>query len=94
VKGSGVYAEHLAAARSTGVLTYLKMENFIHRNTDGPGNPYSKVYDRSEVERDFPDFEVTRVYKRFLDAPPLPVTNWTGGHALGWHLWVHLRSRA
>ena len=28
------------------------MENFIHRNTDGALNPYSKVYDLREVERE------------------------------------------
>ena len=28
--------------------------NFVHRNTDGPLNPFARVYDRRDVERDFP----------------------------------------
>lgn len=90
VTGHGIYADHIAQAKQIGLRRYLRMENFIHHNTDGPHNPYSKVYDRATVERDFPDFEIKRIYKRFLDAPPLPVTNWPGGSVLGWHLWVHL----
>jgi 2-polyprenyl-3-methyl-5-hydroxy-6-metoxy-1,4-benzoquinol methylase len=92
-EGEGIYADHVTAAKEVGLRRYLRMENFIHHNTDGPHNPYSKVYDRATVERDFPDFEIRRMYKRFLDAPPLPVTNWPGGSVLGWHLWVHLTPR-
>lgn len=87
---NGVYAQHLENARAKGLFSYLKMENFIHRNTDGPLNPYSKVYDRSMVEKDFPRFQVERIFKRFMHAPPLPV-RWAPLEAqLGWHLWAHL----
>ena len=34
------------------------MNNFIHVSTDGPFNPYSKVYSLKEVREDFPDFFV------------------------------------
>jgi SAM-dependent methyltransferase len=49
------------------------------------------VYDRRRVGRDFPSFRVTRTYKRFMHAPPLPVHRLPGQSLLGWHLWVHLR---
>ena len=66
----GVYSQHLANARKMGILRYLSMSNFIHRNTDGPFNPYSKVYDLSTVRRDFASFKVVRAYRRFMPAPP------------------------
>jgi SAM-dependent methyltransferase len=87
----GVYGGHLANARRMGLGNYLKMSNFIHRNTDGPDNPYSKVYGLREVRLDFPSFRVTRAYKRWMHGPPLPVSWLPLGRLLGWHLWVHLR---
>ena len=88
-----VYGQHLANAREIGLRNYLRMKNFIHRNTDGPLNPYSKVYDVRGIWRDFPDFEVIRAYKRFMHAPPLPVHRLPLAGVLGWHLWAHLRPR-
>jgi len=90
---NGLIGHHIENARSQGLLKYLKMENFIHRNTDGALNPYSKVYDLREVGRDFPDFEIVRSYQRFMHAPPLPVGFLPFEKSLGWHLWVHLKPR-
>jgi len=89
----GIYGEHLKNARRQGLLNYLKMENFIHRNTDGPLNPYSKVYDLSLVAQDFPDFRITKSYRRFMHAPPVPIGWLPLQKTLGWHLWVHLTPR-
>lgn len=88
---SGILGQHLRNARAMGVGNYLKMSNFIHRNTDGPMNPYAKVYDLATVKADFPKFRVVKSYKRFMHAPPLPVTKLPFQKALGWHLWVHLK---
>lgn len=88
-----ILAGHLANARRTGLFRYLRMKNFIHRNTDGPFNPYSSVYDLRKVRRDFPAFEVIRSYKRFMYAPPLPVRALPLERSLGWHLWVHMRPK-
>ena len=88
--GHGMLADHLANARKAGLFHYLRMGEFTHHNTDGPGNPYALVYDRRRVERDFPSFRVTRIYKRFMHAPPLPVHELPGETFLGWHLWIHL----
>lgn len=86
----GMLGRHLANARSMGILRYLDMKNFIHKNTDASLNPYSKVYDLQTVKRDFPDLRIVRSYKRFMDAPPLPVRRLTLEKVLGWHLWVHM----
>jgi SAM-dependent methyltransferase len=93
LRGNGIYTAHLANARQMGLLRYLRMSNFIHRNTDGPHNPYAKVYDLAELRRDFTNFDVARSYKRWMHAPPLPVERLPLGHLLGWHLWAHLRPR-
>jgi SAM-dependent methyltransferase len=86
----GTLAAHLANARDQGLARYLRLEDFVHRNTDGPANPYALVYDRRSIERDFPSFRVTRIYKRFMHAPPLPVHRLPGQTLMGWHLWAHL----
>ncbi|MBN2732493.1 MAG: class I SAM-dependent methyltransferase [Balneolaceae bacterium] len=86
----GIYSQHLANAHKLGIWQYLRMENFIHYNTDGPLNPYSKVYDIPEIKKDFPDFIIIKSYKRFMHAPPLPVRFLPLDRLLGWHLWVHL----
>jgi SAM-dependent methyltransferase len=92
-KARGIHAEHLAKARQRGLIEYLRMRNFIHRNTDGPHNPYSKVYTTAAVGRDFPDFRIVRVHKEFMHAPPLPVHGWPGSSLFGWHLWAHMVPR-
>ncbi|WP_181802880.1 class I SAM-dependent methyltransferase [Streptomyces shenzhenensis] len=84
---------HLENARQVGLMRYLCMSNFLHRNTDGPRNPYSRVYDIPRVRRDFPDFAVRGSEKHFMHAPPLPVHGLGGGKALGWHLWVRMAPR-
>ena len=83
--------QHIRNAKEVGLFEYLKMKNFIHRNTDGPLNPYAKVYTLTEVKRDFPGFEIIKSYKAFMHAPPLPVHGLPGGKIMGWHLWVHMR---
>jgi SAM-dependent methyltransferase len=91
--GETILAKHLGNARKVGLLRYLRLKNFVHHNTDGPYNPYALVYDRKRVEESFPSFAVTRTYKRFMHAPPLPVHGLPGESLMGWHLWVHLVSR-
>lgn len=53
----GIVCGHLGNARREGLWRYLRMSNFIHRNTDGPENPYTKVYDLATVRADFPAFQ-------------------------------------
>ena len=87
----GIYSQHLKQARELGLVRYLKMRNFIHLNTDGPRNPYAKIYDEAAIAKDFPSFELVRTYKRFMHAPPLKVGWLPLERVLGWHLWAHLK---
>lgn len=93
MEGSGIYRDHLMNARKMGVGKYLALDNFINVSTDGPFNPYSKVYGRAEIEADFPDFEIVSTHKEFMHAPPLPVGWLPLAGLMGWHLWAELRPR-
>jgi hypothetical protein len=72
---------------------YLSLETFTHRNTDGPQNPFARVYSLSDVARDFSSFEIVDSFQRYMHAPPLPVHRLPFGDRLGWHLWVTLKAR-
>ncbi|HEX4082012.1 MAG TPA: glycosyltransferase, partial [Acidimicrobiales bacterium] len=86
----GILGDHLDNARREGFSNYLRLERFTHANTDGPKNPFARVYDRARVEQDFPAFTIVASRKWFMHAPPLPVHGLPGGRYLGWHLWVEL----
>jgi len=84
----GTVGTHLANARKIGLRRYLSMAEFIHRNTDGPENPYSKA----AVRTDFTDFDIEYIAQEFMHAPPLPVVLLKPlAGMLGWHMWVYLR---
>ena len=93
VKTDGIYGDHLANARRDGIWKYLSMKNFINVSTDGPFNPYSKVYGCSEIKEDFADFELMKTHKEFMHAPPLPVHWMPLAGVLGWHLWAEMKPR-
>ena len=88
-----IVKQHIKNAKAIGLWNYLKMNTFIHRNTDGPLNPYSKVYDYQLVEKDFNKFDIISSYKQFMHAPPLYVKWLPLENKLGWHLWVHLHPK-
>ena len=93
IKADGIYGDHLANAKKAKIRNYLAMRNFINISTDGPLNPYSKVYGRREITRDFTDFELIETHKEFMHSPPLPVGWLPLAGLLGWHLWATLRPR-
>lgn len=85
--------QHRLNCKKMGLFNYLKMRNFIHRSTDGPMNPYTKVYTLEAIKEDFPDFRVAESFKMWLHAPPLPSHGLPGGSLMGWHLWARLEPR-
>lgn len=94
ISSDEMVGQHVANAREVGLLRYLRMKEFIHRNTDGPLNPYSKVYDIRAVKEDFGNFDIVGHHKEFMHAPPLPVKKLPFAKSLGWHLWVELVPKA
>lgn len=93
VRSSSPLQEHLRNAELLGLRHYLRIERFLHRNTDGPRNPYSRVYSRADVADEFHMFELVDSHIRYMHAPPLPVHRLPGQRWLGWHLWVELHAR-
>ena len=73
MRSSTVLRQHLDNAEAVGLRPYLRLEAFTHRSTDGPLNPYARVYSLRQVAMDFPDFRIIEAYKRYMRAPPLPV---------------------
>ena len=69
---------------------------FLDNNTDGPDNPLSKVYDRSDALRLFGEFSKVRTRVRFLNLRAYPGGESIGRTGLarrlerriGWHLWI------
>jgi SAM-dependent methyltransferase len=93
VRSSALLSAHIDNAERIGLQRYLKLETFTHSNTDGPHNPYSRVYSLPEVTRAFPDFVIRDSYQRYMHAPPLPVHGLPGDGLIGWHLWVTMEAR-
>ncbi len=93
IKGKGIYGDHLDNARGMGIWNYLSMKNFINVSTDGPFNPYSKVYDLKNVRNDFQHFEIVNAEQHFMHAPPLKIKWLPIAGVLGWHLWVWMKPR-
>ena len=86
--------DHLENAERMGLRRYLEMDTFTHYNTDGPLNPFARVYSPAEVVSDFPDFRLLAWSKHYMHAPPLPVHRLRSLERLaGWHLWVSLEAR-
>jgi SAM-dependent methyltransferase len=90
---AGNLSAHLGNAEREGLWEYLRLGRFTHASTDGPANPFSRVYDLATVCRDFPSFRLIRAHKEFMHAPPLPVHGLPGARLMGWHLWVDLEAR-
>lgn len=93
IKVGGIYGDHLDNARKTGIRKYLSMKNFINVSTDGPFNPYSKVYGIKDVRDDFQHFDIVKAEQHFMHAPPLNIKWLPLASLLGWHLWVWMKPR-
>lgn len=87
--------KHLINLKRDG-LSYLKIENFIHKATDGPDNVYSSVFSQSEAAELFSVFRDLSFSKHFLNERHFPIvrsilsseTKKKIATRYGWHLWV------
>ncbi|WP_256338603.1 class I SAM-dependent methyltransferase [Streptomyces sp. 2112.3] len=68
---------HVAGARRCGLLRYLRLPDFTHRNTDGPDNPYSQVYDVRRVRRCSPSSRWTTRRSGSCTPRRFPCTAWS-----------------
>ncbi|HZI19594.1 MAG TPA: class I SAM-dependent methyltransferase [Pyrinomonadaceae bacterium] len=78
---------------------YLSPGEFLSRNTDGAGNPLTRVYSKREARELFRDFERVEFAVHFLNKRWLPVLGPRLPRSIearlaarwGWHLWIYAR---
>ena len=78
---------------------YLSPGEFLSRNTDGAGNPLTRVYSREEARALFEDFAEVSLATHFLNKRWLPLLGGVLPRSAeaklaarrGWHLWVYAR---
>jgi SAM-dependent methyltransferase len=87
---------HRRLLRRHGLRYLIDRELFLSSNTDGPGNPLSKVYSAREARQLFKDFRQIETQVRFLNLRALPaldrkLSDRVKEHLArrwGWHLYV------
>jgi SAM-dependent methyltransferase len=90
-------AGHRALLRRHGLAYLTDRQLFVSNNTDGPGNPLSKVYSRRQARLLFAGFGQVETEVHFLNLRTLPLldrllrpaTRERLARRLGWHLYVH-----
>jgi SAM-dependent methyltransferase len=95
-ESSDVLAGHRRLLAEHGLQYLRDRELFLSNNTDGPGNPLSKVYTRADVRRLFEGFTDVRTAVRFLNLRIYPGGRRFASSRLarrleqrwGWHLFV------
>jgi ubiquinone/menaquinone biosynthesis C-methylase UbiE len=88
--------EHAARLKED-AAQYLSAGEFLSRNTDGAGNPLTRVYSRREARELFKDFARVDFAVHFLNKRWLPLLGPVlsrGAEARlasrwGWHLWIY-----
>ena len=89
-------AGHRVLLREHGVGYVADPVLFLSHNTDGPGNPLSKVYTAQGIHRAFAGFADVQSEVRFLNLRAYPFGERLEGRPLvrrlgrsaGWHLWI------
>jgi SAM-dependent methyltransferase len=79
--------------------SYLSPGEFLSRNTDGAGNPLTRVYSRGEARALFKDFAEVSLATHFLNKRWLPLLGSLLPRAAearlaarwGWHLWIYAK---
>ena len=97
-----ILAGHRSLLDMHGVRYVLDGALFLSHNTDGPGNPLSKVYSRADLRDLFSScFRVIRMEVRYLNLRLYPggarlATTRVGSRLeqrIGWHLYIEARKR-
>ena len=78
---------------------YLQSEQFLSQNTDGAGNPLTRVYSRREAKHLFREFSEVELRTYFLNKRWVPLIGNMLSKSMesrlaarwGWHLWIYAR---
>jgi SAM-dependent methyltransferase len=95
----GVLEGHRRLLKAHGIRYITDAQLFLSNNTDGPGNPLSKVYSRREISELFRGFAAVETTVRHLNLRSYPGGRRMAktapaerlGRAFGWHLYVTAR---
>jgi SAM-dependent methyltransferase len=82
--------------------SYLASDQFLSQNTDGAGNPLTRVYSKREARELFKDFAEVDLAVHYLNKRWLPFVGQLLSRSMearlathwGWHLWVYARKGA
>jgi hypothetical protein len=93
---------HKDLLRDHGVRYLTDWKLFLAHNTDGPGNPLSKVYSRRTGSHLFRAFDRVETEVRFLNLRAYPGGERLSAHPVaerlgrrwGWHLWIRAHKAA
>jgi SAM-dependent methyltransferase len=92
---------HRKLLQTMGIRYLTERQTFLSNNTDGPGNPLSRVYSRHEAAKLFERFSDVEMTVRHMNMRAFPGGSRLGrtqlakrlGARFGWHLFVHGRKR-
>jgi SAM-dependent methyltransferase len=95
-ENADIFAGHRQLLLRHGVRYLKDTQLFLNNNTDGPGNPLSKVYSRKEARELFSEFSSVNTCVRYLNLRLYPGGEWVTQtsvarrleRAVGWHLFV------
>jgi SAM-dependent methyltransferase len=87
---------HRELLREHGMRYLGDPARFLSHNTDGPGNPLSKVYSAEAMRRAFSGFQDVQTDVRFMNLRAYPLGERLEqlpgvrslGRRYGWHLWI------
>jgi SAM-dependent methyltransferase len=100
-EGPEILEGHRELLREHGLRYLTDPALFLSNNTDGPGNPLSKVFTADGMRRGFSAFADVHTDVRFLNLRAYPLGErlerlaWVRrlGHRYGWHLWIRATRR-
>ena len=91
-----VLRKHLDNCKQFGIFNYFSTPVFLSHNTDGPDNPYSRVYSPKEVQEVFDLFDFEAFNQHFVNERQLPIVKLFPkkikdflSSKWGWHLWCY-----
>jgi SAM-dependent methyltransferase len=98
-EGSAVLEGHRVLLRTHGTRYLRDSALFLSNNTDGPGNPLSKVYSRDQARALFAGFQFVETEVRYLNLRLFPAGERLAAtrlgtrleRSIGWHLYVRGR---
>ena len=87
--------KHRKSLKAYGI-DYLKINNFLHKSTDGPDNVFSSVFSKKEATKLFSQFATVSTNSHYFNERHFPILKnilskkikQKIANRYGWHLWI------